>query len=104
MEGVIATLLATGVIAALMIVGIRTKLPPPDPDWREHLPPPPPPPSKLEWVLIVLRFAWYPVLVAVAFTERKGLILGIGVLWIGTLVALNITRIVRVRRARRAVS
>jgi hypothetical protein len=55
-EGVIATLLAVGVIAALMVIGIRTKLPPPDPNWREHLPPPSPPPPRwwqIVWVCAI---------------------------------------------------
>ena len=68
MEGVVATLLAVAVIAGLMNIGIWTKLPPPDPNWRER--PPPPPTSRLEWILLALRLAMYPVLVGVAFTER----------------------------------
>jgi hypothetical protein len=36
MTGVIATLAAVAVIATLMVIGIRMKLPPPDPDWRQQ--------------------------------------------------------------------
>lgn len=57
MTGVIATLLAVGVIAALMFVGIRMKLPPPDPDWRQHLPPPPPRPPRWWISLWLSRYA-----------------------------------------------
>ncbi len=59
MEGVIATSLAVAVIATLMVAGIRMKLPPPDPDWREHLAPRLPPPS-LPWLIV--RGASYVVL------------------------------------------
>jgi len=41
--GLIATLAAVAVIAILMVVGWPMILPPPDPDWRDHLPPSPPP-------------------------------------------------------------
>jgi cytochrome bd-type quinol oxidase subunit 2 len=57
--GIIATLLVVAVVATLMLIGIRTKLPLPDPDWREHLPKPPPP--RIWWVLWLSR---YPVLLA----------------------------------------
>jgi hypothetical protein len=60
-EGVIATLLAVGVIAALMVIGIRTKLPPPDPDWREHLPAPPPPPPRWWQIVWFVRLAFLPI-------------------------------------------
>jgi hypothetical protein len=43
--GVIATTAAVLVIAALMVIGIKMKPRPPDPDWRDDLPPPPPAPS-----------------------------------------------------------
>jgi hypothetical protein len=50
--GFIATGSAVGVIAALMYVGIKMKPPPPDPDWRDHLPLPPLRPSR-GWLIFL---------------------------------------------------
>jgi hypothetical protein len=58
MTGIIATLAAVAVIATLMDIGIRMKLPPPDPDWRQHLPSPVPWPPRWWVVLWVSRYAF----------------------------------------------
>jgi len=41
-----------------MLAGIKAKYPPPDPDWRQHLPPPPPRPSR-SWLI----FMWGPMFI-----------------------------------------
>jgi hypothetical protein len=70
MTAIIATSTCVVIIAGLMIAGIKMKLPPPDPDWREHLPPPAPQPTG-GW--LVLRYgplvAW-PLIFAVALILR----------------------------------
>jgi hypothetical protein len=99
MTGVIATMLAVAIIGGLMIVGIRTKLSPPDPDWREHLPKPGPPPPRWWWVVWLSR---YPVLVAAVIAagfEAEELAGALGVV----MVILSIVGIaVRWRMALRA--
>jgi hypothetical protein len=66
MTGVIATALAFATIATLIFIGVRMKMPPPDPDWREHLPQAPPPPPRW-W--FVLWFGRWPMLVAVVLAS-----------------------------------
>ncbi|MDP9330500.1 MAG: hypothetical protein M3P11_07695 [Actinomycetota bacterium] len=87
MIGVIATLAAFGVIATLMVVGIRTKLPPPDPNWRDHVPPDPPPRSRLWWWIWFGRLPmWLAVITAAAFRARR-LALGLGIVIIAMTLA-----------------
>jgi hypothetical protein len=100
-EGLIATLLAVGVIAALMVIGIRTKLPPPDLDWREHLPRRPPPPSRLSTILWLSRFG---VLIAMILAgaldamEVMFTFLGVWLLMTFSLSFLQLRRSLRYRR------
>jgi hypothetical protein len=70
MTGFIATGLCVAVIAGLMIVGIKVKMPPPDPNWRQHLPPPPPQPTGI-WLHLLrgsraATFAMYFIMVLAA--------------------------------------
>jgi hypothetical protein len=104
MKGVLATLACVGVIATLMIVGIRTKLPPPDPDWREHLPQPVPPRSRLWWKIWFGRYAF---LVAGIVALRLGatrLGLALAFLFLGVTYAAIAQHVVAVRRYRKAHS
>jgi hypothetical protein len=99
MTGIVATILAFGVIATLMLVGIKMKLPPPDPDWREHLRPPPPPPSRLELIVFVwFRYGvWVAAIIAAAFDER-----GLALAFMVVFTVLILGRVVvRVRASHR---
>jgi hypothetical protein len=83
MKGVIATLAAVAVIATIMTIGIRTKVPPPDPNWREHIPPPPPP--KPRWFVIL----WWPGRYSLILLAIIAMIAGWTVLG-GALIAAHI--------------
>jgi hypothetical protein len=102
MTGVIATLAACAVIATLMVVGIRMKLPPPDPDWRDHVPPDPPLRSRLWWGLWLGRLpVWLAAILAIALGFR-GLGLALLALMLAMTMAGIIERLVaRLRRAQR---
>jgi hypothetical protein len=73
MTGVIATLAAVAVITTLMVIGIRMKLAPPDPDWRHHLPPPVPRPPRWWVVLWLSRYAFLLAGVVAAALGRNRL-------------------------------
>jgi hypothetical protein len=101
--GIVATSLAAGVIAILMIVGIRTKLPPPDPDWREHLPPPAPPASRLELMLLGVGYGAYVAGMISAGLRAKRLAVAFVAVFAGSTLMRLVIRIragIRVRRER----
>jgi hypothetical protein len=108
MTGVVATLLAVGIIAALMVLGIRMKLPPPDPDWREHPPPPFPPRSRFWQMLWLGRFPLLLAMILVAaFRLNDRILMALGLSYVAVIVAVSAERVVlafRLRRARRPSS
>lgn len=102
MTGIVATTLAVGVIATLMLLGIRMKLPPPDPDWREHLAPPPPPPTRLQLIVFVgIRCGLYLAGVIAALLQATGLSIAFMVGFFALLNAWVVVRVRAIRRARR---
>jgi hypothetical protein len=99
--GILATTLAFGLIAALVVIGIRIKLPPPDPDWRKHLPPPPPPPSRLELLVSVSYIGAAIALVVATAFQATGLALAFFVAMISLLVTRVVLRTQAIRQSRR---
>jgi hypothetical protein len=96
----VATALSVGVIATIMILGIRTKLPPPDPAWREHLPLPEPPLTRLQLVVFVgFRFGLFVAALVAALFHANRLAFAF---MVGYLALLMAWVVVRVRAARRA--
>jgi|1186.fasta_scaffold108380_1 hypothetical protein len=73
MAGLVLAVACFGVIALLMVLGVKAKYPPPDPDWREHLPPPPPEPSRA-WQI----FRWGPLVGYCALLVVMGILISTG--------------------------
>jgi hypothetical protein len=108
MTGLIATLAALGIVASVMIIGLRRKTPPPDPEWREHAGPGwkmtghlwrPGSPPRPRWYL-ALWFGRYPLIllgVVAAALHADGLARSIFIVWIVGTAGLIAFRIVQVR-------
>jgi len=99
--GLIATLAAVAVIAILMVVGWRMKLPPPDPDWRDHLPPSPP--SRPRWY-VVLWMARFPLLLLVAIAalmHADRLAVWLSLVFVGATIVLVVLRVIQARQQMR---
>jgi hypothetical protein len=102
MTGIVATTLAFGVIATLMIVGIKMKVPPPDPDWREHLPPPPPPPSRLQLIVFVgFRYAVLLAGIIAGAFEERGLATAFIIVYVALILGWMVGRLRAARRVQR---
>jgi hypothetical protein len=99
--GIVATLAAAGVIAALMAVGIRTKLPPPDPNWREHVPTQPPRPSRF-WLMVSLgRWLFWVAGIVAALFHLNTLAVAMAVAFVIVTLAATAERFVAMARHRR---
>jgi hypothetical protein len=103
MTGVVATLFAVGVIAALMVLGIRMKVPPPDSDWRQHVPPPFPPRSRFWQMLWLGRFPLLlAMILAAAFDVSNRILIALGLTYVAVIVAVSAERVVLAFRLRKA--
>jgi hypothetical protein len=108
MTGIIATVLAFGLIGTLMLVGIRMKVPPPDPNWREHLPPPGPlarPATRTQLIVFLGgRYAvWIGAIVAAALHANR-LALFLALVYLVLILMWIAMRFQASRRARREAS
>jgi hypothetical protein len=94
-----------GLIASLMLVGIRMKLPPPDPEWRKHQPPQSTPPTRIQLIVFFGgRFAvWIAALVAAAFHANR-LALALMLVYFVLILTWIGMRVQASRRARRAAA
>src|SRR5438093_4750197 len=107
MIGLVATLAAFGIIALIMFVGWRTKLPPPDPNWGDHagqgwrmtghllLPSSIPPPHWYS-TLWFARYLLLPLVAAAAALHADALERSIVIVLIALTIGLLIFRIVHV--------
>lgn len=104
MTGIIATALAFATIATLMVVGVRMKMPPPDPDWREHLPQAPPPPPRWWFVLWFGRWPMIFAMAVAAALKAKALVWVLFALYLAMTVVPLAWRYKTAMRIRRAAA
>jgi hypothetical protein len=92
--------LALGLIATLMLLGIKMKLSPPNPNWRRHVPPPPTPPTRLQLVVFLgLRYVvWIAAIIAAAFKAGR-LAIALMIVFIALIAVWVMVRARAVRRA-----
>jgi hypothetical protein len=95
-------LLAVGIIATLMIVGYRAKLPPPDPDWRDHGNQQLPALSR-PWIVVGIG-SWcaYFLGILAALLGHPHVALVLALASLGGLVSVSVHRLKEANRIRRA--